>query len=268
MVNHPLPFLTSADVKLYAHMRKSGELVNVHKHTKHKIVGVSSKTINNELGILKDMVDEAVALGMVDTNVAREVNLPQKNNKIRRTLNRNEICKLLETAEIHRHLCRGYAYEIIMFGLFTGMRRAELRTLCWSDVDLETGKIAIQAKEMKGEHNFTTKSGVADTITIPDKLIPTIEGMSHSGRFVFGGDKPVSAVAISSGVKSIMTKAGFPKDVSLHHLRHTFGSWLLKTTGNLSHVKEAMRHLDIATTKLYMHTVAEDNDPTKSFDYE
>jgi integrase len=266
--SHPLPSLTSADVRLYAHQRKFGELVNIHGYNKYTKFGVSSKTINNELGILRDLIDEAVELGMVDTNVAREVNVPQKNNTIRRSLNRDEICKLFEAADSHRHLCRGHVFEIIMFALFTGMRRAELRTLCWSDIDLETRKIAVQAKEMQNEENFTTKSGAADTVTIPDKLVPIIDSMARSGRFVFGGDKPVALVAMSAAVKLIMSKAGLPKDLSLHHLRHTFGSWLLKSTGDLSYVQGALRHLDIATTKKYVHTVANEDDPARSFGYD
>lgn len=266
--DHPLPDLTAADVRLYAHQRKSGGLVNVHGYNKFTKIGVSSKTINNELGILQGMIKEAIELGMVDTNVAREVNVAQKNNTIRRSLRRDEITMLLDAASSNRHLCRGYVYEIIMFGLFTGMRRSELRTLCWSDIDLETKKIAVQAKEMSGEENFTTKSGSADTVGIPDKLVPIIEGMTRTGRFVFGGDKPVAKVAISAAVKQVMAKAGLSPKLSLHNLRHTFGSWLLRMTGDLSFVQGAMRHLDIATTKLYMHNVGEEKDPTRTFGYD
>jgi len=121
---------------------------------------------------------------------------------------------------------------------------------------------------MIGEENFTTKSGAADTVGIPDKLVPIIEGMARTGRFVFGGDKHVAKVAISAAVKQVMAKAGLSHQLSLHNLRHTFGSWLLRMTGDLSFVQGAMRHLDIATTKLYMHNVAEENDPTRTFGYD
>jgi len=264
----PIPQLTAADVKLYAQQRRSGELVNTNAFNNYTIVGVKPKTINNELGTLRDLIKEAVALGMVEVNVAREIKFSQKNSTIRRSLSRDEIKKLLEAADSNRHLCRGYAYEIIMFGLYTGMRRGELRTLCWSDVDLETRKIAVQAKEMVGEVDFTTKSGAADTVTVPDLLLPVIEGMTRSGRFVFGGDEPVSLQSLYAATKKIMARAGLPKDLSLHHLRHTFGSWLLKSTGDLKYVQGALRHLDIATTKKYVHTVADEHDPSRSFGYD
>jgi integrase/recombinase XerD len=261
--------LTVADVKMYVQKRMTGELVNRNGYNGFTVVGVSSKTINNELQTLRDLIDEAVALGMVDVNVARDVKVSQKNSKIRRTLKQTEIVKLILAAEVSRHLCRGYAYEIIMFALFTGMRRSELRTLCWDDINFESGKIAVQAKEIAGEEDFTPKSGVADTITIPDHLLPIIEEMPNTGRFVFGGDKPVGLESIYSGVKKIMARAGLPKDLTLHHLRHTFGSRLLKITGgDLKFVQEALRHLDINTTKMYVHSMAEDNDPVRSFGYD
>lgn len=265
--SHPIPTLTVADVKLYAHQRQSGELVNPNSFNNYTVVGVAPKTINHEIDVLRNLIDEAVALGMVEGNVAKAVKVSQKNNTIRRSLKRDEINKLFEAADSSRHLCRGYAYEIIMFGLYTGMRRNELRTLCWSDIDLETRKIAVHAKEMDSEEDFTTKSGAADTVTIPDQLVPIINEMARSGRFVFGGDRPVSLQTMYAATKKIMAKAGLPKDLSLHHLRHTYGSWLLKVTGNLSYVQGALRHLDIATTKKYMHTVEDEADPARTFGY-
>lgn len=266
--SHPIPTLTIADVKLYAHQRQSGELVNPNSFNNYTVVGVAPKTINHEIDVLRNLIDEAVALCMVDGNVAKAVKVSQKNNTIRRSLKRDEINKLFEAADLSRHLCRGYAYEIIMFGLYTGMRRNEIRTLCWSDIDLETRKIAVQATEMEGEDDFTTKSGVADTVTIPDDLVPVIKSMEHSGRFVFGGDRPVGLQTMYAATKKIMARAGLPKDLSLHHLRHTYGSWLLKITGNLKYVQDAMRHLDIATTKKYMHTVEDEDDPARTFGYD
>jgi len=221
-----------------------------------------------EIQTLRDLINESIALGMVETNVACEVKVAQKNKKIRRTLRRDEIHKLIESADKNRKLCRGYAYELIMFALFTGMRKSELRTLCWDDVDLDIRKIAVHAKEIEGESDFTPKSGEADTITIPDQLASVIDTMPRNGRFVFGGKKPVGSESIYSAVKKVMARAGLPRELSLHHLRHTFGSWLLKSTGDLKYVQDALRHLDINTTKLYVHTIAEDNDPVKSFGYD
>ena len=71
--------------------------------------------------------------------------------------------------------------------------------------------------------------------------------------------------AISSAVKRIFEKAGLHNVLPPHNLQHTFGSWLLKQTGDLSHVQCAMRHLDIGLAKLYMHTVVNDCDPTRTF---
>lgn len=268
LLNNPLQELTAADVRSYVHQRKTGTLVNPNSFNKHTVFGVSSKTINIELCILRDIIEQAIGLKMVDKNVAREVTVPQKNSKIRRTMKYGEISRLMESATLNHHLCRGFAYEVIMFALYTGMRRSELRSLCWSDIDIETRKIAVQAKEISSGEVFTTKSGVADTVSIPDNLMPIIAAMNREGRFVFGGDTPISKVTLSGGVKKIMALAGLPEDLSLHNLRHTFGSWLLKQTGDLSYVQGAMRHLDIATTKKYIHTVEDTIDPARTFSYD
>jgi site-specific recombinase XerD len=69
-------------------------------------------------------------------------------------------------------------------------------------------------------------------------------------------------------VKKIMKLSGLPSDLSLHHLRHTYGSWMLRLTGDLKYVQDEMGHLDISTTKNYMHNIEDRTDPARGFSYE
>ncbi len=62
-----------------------------------------------------------------------------------------------------------------------------------------------------------------------------------------------------------MLRARLP-GLSLHRCRHTYSSWILRKTEDLKYVQEELGHLDIGTTKLYMHTI-ETDDPARSFDY-
>ena len=53
-------------------------------------------------------------------------------------------------------------------------------------------------------------------------------------------------------------KAGINKDISLHTLRHTFATDLLKETKNIRLVQKALNHSDISTTMVYTHIVDEE----------
>jgi integrase len=204
---------------------------------------------------------------MLETNVARDVAVPVKSSRLVRSLSLDEVGRVIAAAEQNKHLMHGQLYEFIHVALFTGFRRSELRTLTWDDINFDTRRIIVQSKQIDGEPDFTPKSGSARYKSVPDKLMPLLSEMTRSGRFVFGGDKPYHIDSISQVVRLLMRRAGLV-GVSLHHCRHTYGSWLLKRTGDLSLVQGEMGHMDLSTTKRYMHTVEDLNDPARAFDYE
>lgn len=264
---HPIPTLSAADIKGYLLERKLGAIVYRNAKTGSTKVGCSDKTARNELGILQQIIREALALGMVDVNVALEVDVPVKRSRVRRSLSMDEISVLVDLADKNRHLCHGYAYELVMVALYTGLRRGELRTLEWSDIDLDRQQLIVQSKVLCGGEKFDPKSGKAGIVTIPDVLVPILSGMDQTGRFVFGGDQPIVANRFYKTFKDLLLRAGLDSSLSLHHARHTFGSWLLRLTGDLKYVQGEMRHLDIDTTKNYAHTIPHDS-PARRLKYE
>lgn len=264
---HPIPDLADADIKKYILDRRTGVITYRNPKSGFALVGVRPKTIRNEVEILIGMIDEAVRLGMVETNVARTVSVPVKTAKLRRSMSLVEINLLLAAALEHRNLMHGQMYEFTLVALYTGFRRSELRTLSWADVNLADHRIFVQSKAIAGEEDFTAKSGSARFKSIPDVLLPILAGMERRGRFLFGGDAPYSADVLSQTMKRLMSIAGLPPDLTLHHCRHTFGSWLLRKTGDLKFVQDEMGHLDLETTRKYMHTIEDAADPGRGFDY-
>lgn len=265
---HPIPSLTDTDVKGYVLDRREGRLKFLNAKTGFAKDGVRDKTIANEVQILCGIIDEAVKLRMVKENVARAVSVPVKNSKLRRSLSMVEITRLFECLEQNRHLMHGQIFEFMMFALFTGWRRSELRTLTWDDIDFESHRLVVQSKLIEGEPEFNPKVGVARSISIPDKLLPVISGMERKGRFVFGGDVPYNIDSISHTVIDVMKRAGL-EGVSLHTCRHTFGSWILRMTkGDLKATQELLGHLDVSTTANYMHNIQDGNDPSRSLSYD
>ena len=266
--DNPIPTLTAQDVKLYILQRQSGERVHRANRTWAKI-GVSAKTVKNEMEIIRTFIDEAIALGMVATNVAREIDVPVKTSKIRRSVTRSEMPPLLKAADKNRHLLHGQMYEALMIDLYTGMRRGELRTLEWTDIFFEARKIGVQSKVLPGEEEFTTKSGEARLIDMPDGLYEILTTMERYGRFVLGGEQPYSLAVISGAFKTLLRRAGLPENLSLHHIRHTYLSWLLvQTKGNLKYVQEQGGHANMSTTMGYTHGIEDIIVPAKDLNYQ
>lgn len=263
---HPIPDLAEADIKRYILDRREGRLLYHNAKTGFARAGVRPKTVSNELQIMTGIVEEARKLDMVKVNVCRLVSVPVKTSQLSKALSRADLVRFFDALSENSHLMHGQIYEFASVALYTGFRRSELRTLCWSDVDLVNRRICIQSKQVPGEPDFTPKSGTARSISIADKLFPILTGMPKTGRFVFGGDRPYHIDSISQTVRLVMRRAGL-QGYSLHHLRHTFGSWLLRKTGDMKFVQDSLGHLDLSTTKRYMHTI-EAVDQVRCFDYE
>lgn len=69
---------------------------------------------------------------------------------------------------------------------------------------------------------------------------------------------------IQRAVKSAAFKAGIPKRVSPHTLRHTFATHLLQANYDIRQIQQMLGHSDIRTTMIYTHTIKSDAKPLKS----
>ncbi len=91
---------------------------------------------NHGLGLLRRIMDFAVARGLVETNPARGVK-PNRREALTRFLSREEIARL--HGALDRQTGRGKRFrqqaDIVRLLLLTGCRRSEIVRLRWSEVD-------------------------------------------------------------------------------------------------------------------------------------
>jgi site-specific recombinase XerD len=69
---------------------------------------------------------------------------------------------------------------------------------------------------------------------------------------------------IQRAIKAAARKAGIPKRVSAHTLRHTFATHLLPANDDIRQIQQMRGHSDVRTTMLYTHTITSDLKPLQS----
>lgn len=141
--------------------------------------------------------------------------------------------------------------DLMLIKLFlkTGLRRAEVVRLNVSDVDLSKRTLRVKRKGNR-ETYLSVHDELADDL---QKYLRTIKREANEPLFMSKRGKRLSASSIWHLVKMYSRKAGFNGDVTVHSLRHTFGTTLLSEGVPLPYIQALMDHRSPQTTSIYLH---------------
>lgn len=152
-----------------------------------------------------------------------------------RPLDQEQVAALLN-ADIHAR-----TLPMILLGLYEGFRVMEIAKFKGSDIH----------GDMVG---VVGKGGTYDEVPLHPAVASAALWMPATGdwfpSYLRPGD-PITANSTSHILSMVMRRAGIQRPLTPHSLRHTFGTDLLKSTGNLALVQRLMRHTNIASTVVY-----------------
>jgi len=216
----------------------------IERYKQERINKVKPLTVNLELKILKALFNYAIKCRCASKNPLNEVPFFRAPEKRPPFLTKNEIRKLLASADS--------LYPILYTFLKTGLRKSELINLKWENIDFERKCILIESNK-----EWQTKTGNTREIPIGDDLLSLLKKLTRKSEYVFvntNGRKYQHH--LTERVKRLGKRIGLP-DLTLHTLRHTFISHLVMSGVDLVTVKELAGHADIKTTMRYAHLAPE-----------
>jgi integrase len=127
--------------------------------------------------------------------------------------------------------------------LLTGMRKSELLSAKWTDIDWQRQELRL-GKTKAGRVHYVPLSAPAIAIL---RDLPRIEGSPYilpghvHGRPLGNINKSWERIRKAAGVE----------DVRLHDLRRTVGSWLAPSGNSLHLIGHVLNHSNQATTAIY-----------------
>ena len=207
-----------------------------------RLESVSFATVSKELGILKSAYRHAIRWEWATKNPLAGLSLNQEGEGRLRWLTREEEARLLLA-------CAPWLQDIVIVGLDTGLRRANLVGLQRAWLYHDDTVLIIPRQHLKLKKT---------TVTIPlttraAKIIHAqCKPSTNPYIFVHQDGTPYSAAAVSTAFIRSARHAGF-HDVSLHTLRHTFVSRLVQAGRSLAEVAALAGHRDIRMTLRYGH---------------
>ncbi|HEY6244751.1 MAG TPA: site-specific integrase [Pyrinomonadaceae bacterium] len=197
-------------------------------------------TVNRELAKLRRMLNIAQREGWIKQNpfTAGESLISLADERKReRILSRDEERVLLAA-------CADHLRPIVIAAIDTGMRRGEIFSLRWRDVDFEHGLINIQA--------FNTKTMRERQVSLTARLASELQTLWEQSP----QDERHRVFGIISNVKRSFTaarNASGLQDLRFHDLRHTHATRLVGAHIPLSEVGRVLGHSQPNTTYRYVN---------------
>jgi integrase/recombinase XerD len=136
----------------------------------------------------------------------------------------------------------------------TGIRASELAGLKIPDLNLDIGYLRCLGKGNRERVVPVGKIAIEATIEYLDRLRPRlVKPFSDNFLLLSRTGRPMSRIEVWRLVKKYAMRAGMPRNLTAHTLRHCFATHLLTGGADLRSVQEMLGHVDIATTQIYTH---------------
>ena len=233
--------------------------------------GLSPRTVQLSLVILRKALGQAVKDGLIARNVAKLVDGPRVERFEGKTLIPEQARQFLDTAKGER------LEALYTVALSLGLRMGEALGLRWQDVDLDRRTLTVnrilerigrgQGSKLLLVEPKTSRS--RRTVNLPDAAIRALRGhkvrqleerLMAGSRWQDNGlvfpntlGTPLEPHSLHDDFKRILVKAGLP-DIRFHDLRHSAASLMLALGIPLRSIQDILGHSSIAlTANLYAH---------------
>lgn len=134
---------------------------------------------------------------------------------------------------------------MVLLAMNTGLRRGELTSLEWSDIDLHGKQLTVRGGN--------AKSGKTRHVPLNAEALDVLKRYrrQHSGE-----GRLFDLTRVNKSFAALLESASI-KELRFHDLRHSFASHLVMAGADLYVVKELLGHASIAMTERYSHLAPE-----------
>lgn len=167
---------------------------------------------------------------------------PRVNNLLTEYLTHEQHFKLLEVLNVWPDKM---AVSIIQFAMLTGIRRGEIFTLQWRDLNLEQATMLLRDPKGKKDVSLPLSREALKVISHVPREFET--------DYIFYGKNGKKRTDFKHAWHSIRKAAGLPSDFRFHGLRHHFASTLVSSGVDLYIVQQLLTHKSHAMTQRYSH---------------
>lgn len=209
----------------------------VARYRDDRLKKVQGNTVRRELAILQHCLEIARREWStpLNTNPVQSITIPEPGKARNKRLEKEEGDKLRRAIGLAHPW---YLRPLIDLAVETGMRRGELLSLLWSNVNLDR----------RTAHLPVTKNGHPRTVALTPQAIVVLKALPRTEARVF----PVSGNAVRLAWERLRKRAGVP-DLRFHDLRHEAVSRFFEMGLSVPEVASISGHRDPRMLMRYTH---------------
>ena len=217
---------------------------------------MSPESLYLQIAALRAFYKFAVTEGHLRENVAENLSLPRRWQRLPKALTTSQIEKLLTAlpdsdAEDVRDLA------ILELAYASGLRLSELCHVRLEQLHLDSGFVTVIGKGNK-ERIVPVGERAIGVIRayLKDARPVLVQPGSPGNVFLTGKGEAFTRVAMWARVVERAKRAGVGVRVTPHMLRHSFATHLLEHGADLRVIQELLGHASISTTQVYTHVAS------------
>lgn len=212
--------------------------------------GLAPRSVQRRLSATRSFLRYLQRERVIQHNPASEVRAPKARRPLPRTVDADQMNRLLEIPGDDPLAKRDRAVMELFYS--SGLRLAELLGLDLHDLDLADRTVRVTGKGNKVRIlPVGRKACEALQAWLTERT--TLVTSEQTAVFVGRNGQRLGARTIQKRVAAWAQRQGLPVHVHPHLFRHSFASHLLESSQDLRGVQELLGHADIATTQVYTH---------------
>ncbi|MFA5602943.1 MAG: site-specific tyrosine recombinase XerD [Bacilli bacterium] len=240
--------------KYITHTKKNVDSIKKEDITSYieylKKNNISSRSIARNITSIKGLHKYLIREKITSYNPSEYIDMPKIKKGLPKSLNTEEINKLLDIKLNTPYDYRNKAMLELLYA--SGLRVSELIHLKIHDVNLNMAVVRCMGKGNKERINPLGETAIYYLKQYIDiyrnKLL---KGYFTDYLFLNNHGKGITRQGFFKMLKKIAKEQGIKKEFGPHTIRHTFATHLLDGGADLRSIQEMLGHSDISTTQIY-----------------
>lgn len=218
--------------------------------------GLSPRSVARMVAAIRGFYRFATLAQQVDANPADDLQAPRAWPALPKLLAVEEVERLIQQPDVSTP--RGLRDRALIEVLYaTGLRVSELIHLRASDLNLDSGYLSCTGKGNKQRIVPIGEQATQWLTRYIRQARPALIGKHHTPWLFVNAKRggSLTRVGFWKILKGYGLKAGLPRALSPHVLRHSFATHLLEHGADLRSIQMMLGHADLSTTQIYTHVL-------------